>query len=430
MYAAEIQTKAPSMPALIYLFLLTFITHITTLAAAEQAFSASADETAVSLQASLATGGLEQPQALAGILRGLGLPSVQDVRLLNIPEHLELSKSLQEQGVNLGSRSKLRRLSEGDNEVPAGLLYDNGVRSADSRTSHRRAQDAPAKAESSGFSMETLAIAVTALLGVVSYVLQAKLARDAETTDKEHDRYLVSREKDRVQADRLLERVRASLADALFPMITRLLVGVQHEVGLQYELALPLGKKRHLDKQFVRPLALWPHVVVQTRAPSPEFMGVMSASPFFSYGAEDLAVLADNKDKTERFVEAFRDCILPQYRAWSDLYAQSRHLLDLPAPDLLSKPFAAAGIDWAAFSGWSLANLALDMAQYVGAWAPILKRWANADFSDMQPAAPNYGPALMIITVTMVGAAGQKEKVGARWNIWTVSPSPHFSVSS
>ena len=121
------------MPALIYL--LTFI--VTTLAAAEQAFSASADETAVSLQASLAAGGLEQPQALAGILRELGLPSVQDVRLLNIPEHLELSKSLQEQGVNLGSRSKLRRLSEkavepGDEPAPDETLHEK------SRAGHRK----------------------------------------------------------------------------------------------------------------------------------------------------------------------------------------------------------------------------------------------------------------------------------------------------
>jgi len=393
------------MPALI---MLPFI--MTTLVAAEQALSASLDEAAGSLQASLAAAGLEQPQVLSGILLELGLPSVQDVRLLNIPEQLELSESLREEGVNLGSRSKLRRLSE-DSKVLPGLLSDDGVRSANSRTSHRRAQDAPAKTESSGFSMDTFAIAVTALLGVVSYVLQAKLARDAASSEKEHDRRLVSREKDRVQAGRLLERVRASLADALFPMIIRLFVGNRDEVRLQYELAFPSGKKWHRDKQFVRPLAMWPHVVAQSRAAIRETMGAFSASPFFSYGPDDLAVLADDEAKTEIFVEAYRDCILPQYRAWSDLYVQSRHLLDLPAPDFLGKPFAAAGLDWPVFFGGTLGNLGCDMMQWVGAWAPILKRWANADFSVMQPAAPNYTPALIIITVMMAGAAGQKEKV-------------------
>jgi hypothetical protein len=138
------------MPALI---LLTFIA--TTLAAAlsPRAFPTSADEVEVCLEASLAAASLEQPQGLSGILRGLGLPSVQDVRLLNMPEQLELAESLREEGVNLGSRSKLRQLSEDSKGVPSCLLGDDRVRSVDPRTSHRWAQDAPAKAESSGFSI-------------------------------------------------------------------------------------------------------------------------------------------------------------------------------------------------------------------------------------------------------------------------------------
>ena len=43
-------------------------------------------------------GGLEHPQVLSGILQELGLPSVQDVRLLNIPEQLELAESLRAEG--------------------------------------------------------------------------------------------------------------------------------------------------------------------------------------------------------------------------------------------------------------------------------------------------------------------------------------------
>jgi hypothetical protein len=58
------------------------------------------------------------------------------------------------------------------------------------------------------------------------------------------------------QADRLLERVRSQLADALFPLTIRLVVGGQHEFEMQYELDLPIGKKRHLDKRFVRPLVM------------------------------------------------------------------------------------------------------------------------------------------------------------------------------
>jgi hypothetical protein len=79
--------KAASMPALILLPYLAMAT--STLAAVHQAFSASPDEAMNPLQASLATSGLEQPQVLYSILRELGLPSVQDVRLLGPSVPLE-----------------------------------------------------------------------------------------------------------------------------------------------------------------------------------------------------------------------------------------------------------------------------------------------------------------------------------------------------
>ena len=47
---------------------------------------------------------------------------MQAMQLLNVPEQLELADSLQEHGINLGSRSKLRRLSEG-----GWLLLRSGV---------------------------------------------------------------------------------------------------------------------------------------------------------------------------------------------------------------------------------------------------------------------------------------------------------------
>ena len=92
-------------------------------------FQASPDEVAGALESSLAAAGLEQSQVLSDILRELGLPSVQDVRLLNVPEQLELADSLRDQGVNLGSRSKLRRLSEkvvepGDEPAPEETLHE------------------------------------------------------------------------------------------------------------------------------------------------------------------------------------------------------------------------------------------------------------------------------------------------------------------
>ena len=70
------------------------------------------------LEAELAAGGLNEPQALSGVLRDVGLHSIGDVQHLNAPEQLELSDSLRAAGVDLGSRSRLRRLSDEVADLP------------------------------------------------------------------------------------------------------------------------------------------------------------------------------------------------------------------------------------------------------------------------------------------------------------------------
>ena len=64
------------------------------------------------LEAELAAGGLNEPLALSSILRDVGLHSLGAVQQLNAPEQLELSESLRAVGVDLGSRSRLRLLSD------------------------------------------------------------------------------------------------------------------------------------------------------------------------------------------------------------------------------------------------------------------------------------------------------------------------------
>jgi hypothetical protein len=70
------------------------------------------------LEAELAVGGLNEPHAISDILRDVGLHSIGDVQHLNSSEQLELSESLRAAGVDLGSRSRLRRLSDEAADVP------------------------------------------------------------------------------------------------------------------------------------------------------------------------------------------------------------------------------------------------------------------------------------------------------------------------
>jgi hypothetical protein len=132
-----------------------------------------------SLAAELASGGLDQPHALTGLLEGLGLRLMQDVQRLNAPEQLELAESLRAADVSLGSRSKLRHLANADAAADNGM----GIMGSGANAPPRQMQKdqptsaAASKSDGGGFSVETLAIMVTALLGLASYVLQAKLAR-------------------------------------------------------------------------------------------------------------------------------------------------------------------------------------------------------------------------------------------------------------
>ena len=99
------------------------------------------------------------------------------MRRLNEAEQLELAESLRSAGVNLGSRSKLRLLADADAAADHGLdLTATGANvSPRQMQEDQPASAAAAKSDGGGFSVETLAIMVTALLGLASYILQAKL---------------------------------------------------------------------------------------------------------------------------------------------------------------------------------------------------------------------------------------------------------------
>jgi hypothetical protein len=145
---------------------------ITTLAlaacAAERPPSASSKYLA-SLEAELESGELDHPRVLSGILHELGLHLMGDVRLLNAPERLELSELLRTVGVDLGSRSKLRRLSDIGSQSGQQLYLGERVPlpSMGSKN-HRQLQ------EKTGFSLEVAAIVFTSLIGMVGYVVQAR----------------------------------------------------------------------------------------------------------------------------------------------------------------------------------------------------------------------------------------------------------------
>jgi hypothetical protein len=142
---------------------------------------------ASSLELDLAAGGLQHAAALSGILHELGMLSMQDIRLLNSPEQLELVESLRDAGISLGLRSKLRRLSAVSGKAHDTLGDCRRTASADGNPLLGTVQDSsvrdvrgglPAKAPASvqmeiarralqkddeGLSADSIAIVVTAV---------------------------------------------------------------------------------------------------------------------------------------------------------------------------------------------------------------------------------------------------------------------------
>jgi hypothetical protein len=150
---------------------------------------------------------------------------VHDVRLLNMPEQLELADSLREQGVNLGSRSKLRRLSEkavepGDESAPEQTLHEKtraGRRtppgsSRSEREGGQSEQRRQLQSGGGGFSIEVAAIAFTGLIGMVGYAVQARSASGAQASGAQASlgREAAEREKAEAKAGKQLDRAGAA----------------------------------------------------------------------------------------------------------------------------------------------------------------------------------------------------------------------------
>jgi hypothetical protein len=154
----------------------------------------------------LSNAGIENPESLTKALYTIELRSSQDIRILDTGERAEMFASLQAMDVGLGSRAKLRRLACASTatveESPGGLEHTDWA-------STQRHQPEPTRQlqQQSGGSMDSIALVVTALLGIASYLVQAKISRDAERSQKDSDRAHADNTRAENKAEKLLVRV-------------------------------------------------------------------------------------------------------------------------------------------------------------------------------------------------------------------------------
>jgi hypothetical protein len=138
------------------------------------------------LLASLSYAGLENPESLhvANALDTIELRSLQDIQMLDAGERAEMFASLQAMDVGLGSRAKLRRLAYASS---GGVSFRGNEKESYGIRDRRQLQESsPVERDSNGerdskgevvspsVSADTIALIMTALLAVVSFIIQVR----------------------------------------------------------------------------------------------------------------------------------------------------------------------------------------------------------------------------------------------------------------
>jgi hypothetical protein len=165
------------------------------------------------LPASLSHAGLEHPESLTESLYTIELRSLQDIRMLDIGERAEMFASLQAMDVGLGSRAKLRLLADAPSATVERSTEGLEIQDADWVSTRAQATVTRRQLQSGG-SMDSIALGMTALLGIASYLVQAKISRDAERSQKDSDRAHVDNARAEGKAEKLLARVQVGCAPA------------------------------------------------------------------------------------------------------------------------------------------------------------------------------------------------------------------------
>lgn len=163
------------------------------------------------LVAALSAADIAAPELVAGVLQGVKLAPAE-LGKLDSAERAELVGAMQAVDVTLGDRFRLRRMSAAEVEVLPGVGSPEclEMRTAAAFNKQTRALQSAGGGGGGGVSGDSIALMVTALLGVGSFIVQAvtekRAARAAEALQRELDRELAGRESERniaaVQLDR------------------------------------------------------------------------------------------------------------------------------------------------------------------------------------------------------------------------------------
>jgi hypothetical protein len=283
----------------------------------------------------LSAAGMAEPEAVARVLTDtIGLQAstseggswLADLREFDATERSELYETMRSDGVALADRSKLRRLAfplaAAPELVCIGSFTNSLTEEATTGSTARQLQ------QQSGGSLESVALAITALLGMASYLVDAKLSRDAKQLQKESDALRADNARAETKVAHLLSRVQGQMEHFVQPFTSssaqscEALFNTLREVGLASQID-------HWQLAWLKvPIA--PHIEVFHFA-NPASIAAIMKSPYFKLVPRDIAVLEGDLLARQRYTELVVATWLPPMRVLVELFTTRVRVRAVPS---------------------------------------------------------------------------------------------------
>jgi hypothetical protein len=360
--------------------------------------SASAQQVAA-LHPALSAARMADPRAVARVLAetigvdpAAGGAWLVDLRGFDGAERAELCDALRSEGVPLADRSKLRRL------IAAEVVLSSPLEDTTRAGAEQQKQSSPMvwgstphdfprrqlQSDGNGGSMDSIALVVTALLGIASYLVQARQTQAASAAQHRLGRELAERDKAEQKTAHQLTRLQEELSEFIFPMYT---AGTNLMQAWWYgALELELADFVSLHGLETFSLDATPHI--ETLNFVKKHRAVGNNAPYWRLSPRDISSLEEDPERRGCWCSAVEHTHLPLLRQMVLVMSGCMHLSDLPNILVLDEVFRECGRSLSPLIGSTRVPFQ-ELAVYATQCESLVVSWKAGNFSDLQPKLAN-----------------------------------------
>jgi hypothetical protein len=379
----------------------------------------------IKMVAALSAANIVAPQLVAHVLQSVELAPAE-LGQLDSAERAELVGAMKAAKVTLGDRFRVLQMSA------AGAMGSSSSACLEIKTDTATVLDSETRALQSagggGVSGDSIALMVTALLGVGSFIVQAvtekRAARASETLQRELDRELAAREVTRNTVGAQLERVRLQMAEYLRPLVIHISILQNTMEYVCMALNMPdylfPGGGMDMGDILASPPGA-PHVIfvnkgvviAAARPPARPSAASPSASPglphVYKLSADDAVRLEADQELRERWVETWVS-LEPNLSAIEEIITTKYHLSE--PVDITILDAGVGSLDLGC--GWrdmflSSGTLACTFVPWIRQWYSMRERWDADDYSQLEPVIPGLCSPMWCLIVAMSNICGMRE---------------------